>query len=89
MTPPPRENEPSRHESGNSGPGAWSQKDLDELHELIRNSGALKEMVEDYRNARWFRRQAKWWAMWVLGVPAASLAFWEPIGKFIKLLRGQ
>lgn len=69
-------------------PRPWTQKDTDILHEMVRDYNVLKEIVRDYENARWFRRQAKWWAMWGLGIPAAMLSFWEPIVKLWHIIRG-
>lgn len=57
---------------------SWSQHELDLLHEMVR----------EYENAKWFRGKAKWWALWFLGVPAAVLAFWEPIEKLWRLIKG-
>lgn len=89
MTPSRGDNEPPRaRERPPVATGPWSQQDLNELHDLLRDFGTLKDMVEDYKNARWFRRQAKWWLLWGMGVPAASLAFWEPIDKLLKFIRG-
>lgn len=74
----PGDNRPPEHHSRDGGPEPWSQRDLDMLH----------DMIHDYENARWFRRQAKWWALWTLGLPAVILSFWDPIEKLIKLIRG-
>jgi len=56
----------------------WTQEQLDLLH----------DMVKDYDRARWFRGQLKWWAVWIIGLPAATLAIWEPIEKLWRIIRG-
>lgn len=56
----------------------WTQDEISMLHDMVR----------DYDRARWFRRQLKWWAIWVLGVPAAIVMFIEPIDRLIKLFKG-
>ena len=56
----------------------WSQRELDLLHEMVR----------DYENARWFRKRAKWWALWFFGAPAFIVSFWEPLEKLWRLVRG-
>lgn len=87
MTPPrPGDNEPPYQPR--RGPEQWSQADLDALHEILRESVTLAEIVQDYKTARWFRRQAKWWAMWFFGLPAAALAFWEPLVKLWRMMKG-
>lgn len=79
-------------EAPRAAPEQWTQRDLDMLHDMVRfyehARGPLRDMEKDYENARWFRRQAKWWALWILGLPAAALTFWEPMEKLLKLIRG-
>ena len=45
-------------------PSEWSQEDLKNLHDMVR----------DYGRAKWLRGQLKWWAIWILGVPSAVVA---------------
>jgi hypothetical protein len=56
----------------------WTQRELNLLHEMVR----------DYDRARWLKGQAKWWAVWLLGLPATVLMVWEPVARLWKLLRG-
>lgn len=56
----------------------WTAEELDLLHDMVR----------DYGHARWFRGQLRWWGVWILGVPAAVIAFWEPLVKLWNLIKG-
>lgn len=58
-------------------PEPWTQRDIDALH----------EMVQEFHNMKWFRRKLKWYGFGVLGIPAAILAFWEPVEKLLKLYK--
>ena len=53
----------------------WTQDELDAVH----------AMVQEYMWARTFRKKARWMLLWILGVPGAILAFWEPMEKLVKL----
>lgn len=81
-------NSPQQYESSSHGRRPWTDKDMEALHELLRNSETLEEIVQDYKNAQWFRRQAKWWALWVLGLPATIVTFWDPLEKIWRAIRG-
>lgn len=65
-------------------------KELEEKHKKApwtpEETEALHEMVRDYMWARTFRKKASWWALWLLGVPGAALAFWEPMQKLFILI---
>lgn len=56
----------------------WTQHELNLLHEMVR----------DYDRAKWFKGQVRWWAVWILGLPALALTVWEPVVRLWKLLRG-
>ncbi len=63
-------------DSGDHQP--WTQHELTLLHEMVR----------DYDRAKWVRGQVKWWAAWLVGLPALVLTVWEPIVRLWKLFRG-
>lgn len=56
----------------------WTQHEVDLLHEMVR----------DYDRAKWLRGQAKWWIVWLLGLPGAALMVWEPLVRLWKLFKG-
>lgn len=56
----------------------WTQREVDLLH----------EMVQDYDRAKWLRGQLKWWAIWLLGLPTAIVAIWEPLAKIGRFIKG-
>lgn len=64
--------------SATSGPEAWTQRDLELLHEMVR----------DFDRARWLRGQLKWWAVWLLGVPTAGVTLWKAIEELLKAFKG-
>jgi len=72
------ENTPPEQASAPHGPEQWTQRDIALLHDMVR----------DYDRARWLRGQAKWWAVWVVGLPAACVAIWEPLEKLFRMIRG-
>ena len=37
----------------------------------------LRDMLRDYDRARYMRSQLRWWAIWLLGVPAAFVSLWQ------------
>lgn len=53
----------------------WTKEETEALHEMVR----------EYMWARIFRRKAGWIIAWVLGVPGAILAFWEPLERLYRL----
>ena len=55
----------------------------------MRDSDAevLHEMVEDFKRAKWFRGKLKWWGIWVLGLPAAFLAFYKPAEELFRVVK--
>lgn len=71
------QNTPPGQPSAPKGPEAWTQRDLELLHDMVR----------DYDRARWLRGQAKWWAVWLFGVPAAVVSIWEPLERLWRLFR--
>lgn len=73
-----RENQPPDHPSAPHGPQAWTQREIEMLHDMVR----------DYDRARWLRGQAKWWAVWLLGLPTAVLTIWKAMEELLKLIRG-
>lgn len=51
----------------------------------VEETDALHEMVKEYIWARRFRKKMGWYLAWILGVPGAILAFWEPLERLLKL----
>lgn len=54
----------------------WTQYEVEALHEMVR----------EYLWMRRARKKARWAILWILGAPAALLAFWEPLDRLWKLI---
>lgn len=64
--------------SSNDSSNVWTQRELN----------TLRRMVREYEMAKAMRKRIGWWILWVGGLPAALLYFWEPLEKLIKIIRG-
>ena len=84
----PHEGDDPPHSSSRRVPEQWTQADLDALHNIIRESKTFAEIIENYKNSKWLKKQLVFWVGWGTGIPAAAIYFWEPLEKLIKLIRG-
>jgi hypothetical protein len=67
-----------KKEPQNRTPEAWTQHELELLHEMVR----------DYSTMKLLKRKIWLWGVWLVGLPAAVLTVWEPLARLLKLLKG-
>lgn len=48
---------------------------------------SLRLLVRDYQRAKWFRRQLKYWLVWVIGAPVAIVSTWQASSTILDFFR--